>query len=66
MRRLRSHQNPASAIHAIAEIKAALDAFNRGDTNVFLVLDTIVVAVEAYQLAASGEPRLRQRRRRAA
>lgn len=36
------------AVLVMAEIKAATDAFDRGDTNVFDSLDTIRVAVEAY------------------
>jgi hypothetical protein len=40
------------AVLVMAEIKAATDAFDRGDTNVFDALDAIRVAVEAY---AKGE-----------
>jgi len=36
------------AVQLMAEIKAATDAFDRGDTNVFDSLDAIRVAVEAY------------------
>jgi len=36
------------AVLMIAEIKAATDAFDRGDTNVFDALDAIRVAVESY------------------
>jgi hypothetical protein len=43
-----------SAVRAIAEIKAATEAFDRGDTNVFDTLDTILVAVEAYQKAMAS------------
>ncbi len=45
---------PATAILTLAEIKAATEAFDRGDTNVFGTLDTILVAVEAYQKAMSS------------
>ena len=40
------------AVLVMAEIKAATDAFDRGDTNVFDALDAIRVAVEAH---AKGE-----------
>ena len=36
------------AVLAMAEIKAATEAFDRGDTNVFAALDTVRVAVEGY------------------
>jgi hypothetical protein len=45
------------AVLTVAEIKAATEAFDRGDANVFAVLDAIVVAVEAYRSAA---PRRRE------
>jgi len=40
-----------SAIHTMAEIKAATEAFDRGETNVFDALDAVVVAIEAYRAA---------------
>ncbi|MFM7206337.1 MAG: hypothetical protein ACKO4T_06700 [Planctomycetaceae bacterium] len=40
-----------AAIFAVAEIKAATDAFDRGDRNVFDTLDAIVAAIEAWQAA---------------
>lgn len=36
------------AVLALSEIKASLEAFERGETNVFDALDGIVIAVEAY------------------
>jgi len=36
------------AVLAMAEIKAATEAFDQGDTNVFDALDAVRVAVEAY------------------
>ena len=42
-----------AAILTLAEIKAATDAFDRGDINVFDALDEICMAVEAYRAAAS-------------
>lgn len=55
-----------TAILALAEIKAAAEAFDRGDANLFEALDTIVAAVEAYQAAANDEAKRHQRQRRAA
>lgn len=40
-----------TAICTIAEIKSAVEAFDRGESNVFDALDVIVVAVEAYRAA---------------
>ena len=40
------------AILTLAEIKAAIDAFDGGATNVFDALDAIMVALEAYADAA--------------
>lgn len=44
-----------AAILALAEIKAAADAFDRGESNVFDALDAVTVAVEAYR--AGEQPR---------
>ncbi|MFM7412256.1 MAG: hypothetical protein ACKO6E_03465 [Planctomycetota bacterium] len=49
-----------SAILAVAEIKTALEAFDRGESNVHDALDAIVVALEAHQAVH----RLAFRRRR--
>lgn len=46
---------PATAILTLAEIKAAVEAFDRGDANAFDALDAIVVAIEATQPAARPE-----------
>jgi hypothetical protein len=43
-----------SAVLAIAEIKAATEAFDRGETNVFDALDVIAVAVVAHQNAMAS------------
>jgi hypothetical protein len=45
------------AVLAIAEIKAATEAFDRGDTNVFAALDAVRVAVEPF---AEGGPSARE------
>ncbi len=42
---------PHAVIMAIAEIKAAADAFDRGETNAYDAMDAIVVAIEAYRAA---------------
>lgn len=49
------HVSPVTrrAILTLAEVKAAAEAFDRGDSNVFDALDAIVVAVEAYQNVAA-------------
>lgn len=41
------------AILTMAEIKAVIEAFDRGDINVFAALDQIGGAIEAYCAAAS-------------
>ena len=40
-----------AVILTLAEIKAAVEAFDRGETNAFDALDAIVVEVEAYRAA---------------
>jgi hypothetical protein len=44
-----------AAILAVAEIKTATDAFERGDTNVFEALEIILAAVEAYRTQQDSE-----------
>lgn len=39
------------AVLVMAEIKAATEAFDRGDTNVFDALETVRCAIEAYAKA---------------
>jgi hypothetical protein len=55
-----------TAILTLAEIKAAVDAFDRGDTNVLDALNTIAVAVEAYRAALTEKPKRSRPTRRAA
>jgi hypothetical protein len=43
------HSPAAMAIFALAEIKGATQAFDKGQTNVFDALDAIVVALDAYR-----------------
>jgi hypothetical protein len=54
------HVKPAhAAIYLVADIKTAVDAFDRGERNAFDVAEAILVAVEAYRAGA-------KRRRKAA
>jgi hypothetical protein len=43
-----------AVILTLAEIKAAVEAFDRGETNAFDALDAIVVKVEAYRTTATA------------
>jgi hypothetical protein len=52
MRPLSNQSIQTATILTLAEIKAALEAFDRGETNAFDALDAIVVVVEAYRAAA--------------
>jgi len=44
-----------AVILTLSEIKAAVEAFDRGETNAFDALDAIVVEVEAYRAATRPE-----------
>jgi hypothetical protein len=55
MRPQRSQLSSATAILLLAEIKASIDAFNRGDMNVADALDAIIFAIESHQVAANAE-----------
>jgi hypothetical protein len=55
-----------TAILTLAEIKAAVERFDRGETNVFDALDAIIVAVDAHQAAKGGDVHRKDRRRDAA
>lgn len=46
-----------AAIHAIAEIKNAAEAFDRGDANVFDALHAVTVAIDRYRAAGDRAPR---------
>lgn len=39
----------SSAIHALAEIKAATHSFDSGKVNLFDVMETIRIAIDAYR-----------------
>lgn len=43
------------AVLVLAEVKAATEAFDRGETNIFDALHAIVVAVEAYRTARQSQ-----------
>jgi len=55
-----------SAILTIAAIKDAIEAFDRGESNAFDVLDAIVVALEAREAPAVGAISRSRARRNAA
>lgn len=44
------------AVLTLADIKAAADAFDRGDAGVFDALDVIIAAVDMYRAASGREP----------
>lgn len=44
-----------TAILALAEIKAAVEAFDSGDTNVVDALDAVIVAVETHRRRTAGD-----------
>lgn len=48
----RTPPSARAAILVLAEIKAAVEAFDRGEKNAFDVLDAVCVAVEAWRAAA--------------
>ena len=56
MRPICSHSRSAAAIFTLAKIKAAVEAFDQGDSNVFDVLEAITVAVEMHRATATSEP----------
>jgi len=56
----------STTILTLADIKAAVDAFERGESNAFDTLDAIRLAVEAHQAAVPARSRRRQPRQDAA
>jgi len=50
----------------VPDFTAAIEAFDRGEANVFDTLDGIIVAVEAYQTETTGKPGRKRTRREAA
>ena len=55
MRPVSNHSTPRAAILTLAEIKAATEAFDRGETNAYDSLDAVIVAVETYRAASRRE-----------
>lgn len=51
------HTPAALALFTLAEIKAATDAFESGDTNVCDALDTIIEAIDDLRAAAVARSR---------
>lgn len=49
-------ESAKSAVHAIAEIKAAVEAFDRGDANAFDVLEAVRVVVAAREVVDRSRP----------
>lgn len=66
MRPVRNQPAPATAILVLAEIKAAIETFDRGDANVLDALDAIIVALEAHPAAMASGLRRQPRHRDAA
>jgi hypothetical protein len=48
---------PIAAVLTLAEIAAAIEAFNRGESNVFDALDAILEAVEGHRADVKHDPR---------
>lgn len=55
-----------TAICTLAKIKAAVEAFDHGEANVFDTLDGIIVAVETYHTETTVKPHRKRTRREAA
>ena len=45
-------KNATTAILTLADIKAALDAFEQGEVSVFDALDTVAMVLEGYEATA--------------
>jgi hypothetical protein len=55
MRRSCNQLSQTAAILALAEIKGAVEGFDRGETNVFDALDAIIMEVDTYRATARTE-----------
>jgi hypothetical protein len=55
-----------ATILSLADIKAAIDSFERGESNAFDTLDAICMAVESHQTAMGADPQREQPRQDAA
>lgn len=54
MRRQRRPRPAHAVILLLAEIKAAVEAFDRGERNAFDIVDAVIVAVETYRGAVKA------------
>ena len=54
------------AVLTLAEVKAAVDAFDRGDASVFCAIDAIQIAVDTYRVETMVKRRRSGQHRRAA
>jgi len=63
---LESRQVARSVILLLADVKAAVESFDRGETNAFDALDAIVSAVDAQRAATSAATKRLSQRRKAA
>lgn len=66
MRAVYDRSFPAIAILTLAEIKAAVMAFDHGDANVFDALDAVVMAIETHRSNVERAVGRERRRRDAA
>jgi hypothetical protein len=55
-----------ATILSLADIKAAIDSFERGESNAFDTLDAICMAVESHQTAMGADSQRKQPRQNAA
>jgi hypothetical protein len=55
-----------ATIFSLADIKAAIDSFERGESNAFDTLDAIYMAVESHQTAMGADLQRKQPRQDAA
>ena len=63
---LESRQVARSVILLLADVKAAVESFDRGETNAFDAIDAIVSAVDAQRAATSAATKRPSQRRKAA
>ena len=63
MRPTHDQSRPAIAILTLAVIKAATEAFDRGESNVHDVLEAVTVAIEAHRVAIDRRSQREQRER---
>lgn len=66
MKKLKAGASAKAAVLALAEIKAAVEAFDRGEINVFAALDAVLAAAADRPAVARGCRAVARPRRRAA